>query len=249
MGKLDQKIALITGGTTGIGLATAKLFLKEGAQVVVTGQNPANVTAAQKELGSDALAVASDTSNLAEIPKLMEQIRAKHGRIDIVFANAGIGKFQAFDQVDEALYDRIFNVNVKGLYFTVQHAARLMPNGGVVLLTGSVAGSKGFGGASVYSATKAAVRSLGRSLAAEMTERKIRVNVISPGPVDTPILRKGGVTPEQAEQMMEGMRQAVPLKRLGQSEEVAEAALYLSSPGAAFVTGIELLVDGGIVGL
>lgn len=249
MGKLDNKIALITGGSTGIGLATAKLFMKEGAQVIVTGQNAANVAAAQKELGSAALALASDTSNLAEIAKLMEQVRAKYGRIDILFANAGIGKFMPIDQMDEATYDRIFNINVKGLYFTAQHAARLMPDGGVILLTASVASSKGFPGASVYSATKAAVRSLGRSFAAELVGRNIRVNTISPGPVDTPIMGKLGLTPQHAKQVMDGMVQTVPMKRIAQSEEIAEAALYLASPAAAYVTGVELFVDGGLVGL
>jgi NAD(P)-dependent dehydrogenase (short-subunit alcohol dehydrogenase family) len=247
MGKLDGKIALITGGTTGIGLATAKLFLKEGAQVVVTGRSAENIAAAQKELGAGALAVQSDTSKLADIKKLMEQIRTKYGRIDMLFANAGVGKFSPLEQVDEAFYDNLFAVNVKGLYFTVQQAAPLIPDGGAILLNASVASQKGFPGSSVYAATKAAVRSFGRTLAAELAPRRVRVNTISPGPVDTPIFKNGGFSPEDAAKILQEFAQGVPLKRHAEPQEIAQAALFLLSSDASYVVGAELFVDGGIV--
>jgi NAD(P)-dependent dehydrogenase (short-subunit alcohol dehydrogenase family) len=249
MGKLDGKIALITGGTTGIGVATAKLFQKEGAQVIVTGQSAGNVAAVQKELGAGALALQSDTSKLADIRKLMEQIRAKYGRIDIVFANAGIAKFVPLDQVDEAFYDSLFAVNVKGLYFTIQQAVPLMPDGSAILLNASVVSQKGFPGGSVYAATKAAVRSFGRSLAADLLPRRIRVNTISPGPIDTPILGKGGLPQEEVNKLKDGMAQSVPMKRMGQAEDIAKGALFLCSDDAAYVLGVELFVDGGLTGL
>ena len=246
MNKLQGKIALITGGTTGIGMATAKLFQTEGATVVVTGTTPANVAAAQKELGASATAIQSDTSKLADIDSLMNQIRKKHARIDILFANAGVGAFAPVEQVTEDAFDRIFNINVKGLYFTVQRALPLMPDGGAILLNASVASKKGMPGGSVYSATKAAVRSFGRTLANELSARRIRVNTISPGPIDTPILSKTGLPPEAVQQMTANMAQSVALKRMGRPEEVAHAALFLVSDDASYVLGTELFVDGGL---
>ena len=246
MNKLQNKVALITGGTTGIGLATAKLFQTEGATVVVTGQSAANVAAAQKELGASATAIQSDTSKLADIDALMKQIRDKHKRVDIVFANAGVGAFSPIGQFDEAAFDRMFNINVKGLYFTVQKALPLMPDGGAILLNASVASIKGMAGGSIYSATKAAVRALGRNLGVELAPRGIRVNVISPGPVETPIFGKLGLPPEVAQQVQEHMIQSVALRRLGRPEEIAQAALFLASADASFVLGVELFVDGGV---
>ncbi len=246
MDKLKGKIALITGGTTGIGLATAKLFQSEGAQVVITGTNPATIASAQKELGDAALVVRSDASKLSDIDDLMNQIRAKHGRIDIVFANAGVGAFAPVDKVDEKMFDWMFSINVKGLFFTVQKALPLMPDGGAILLNASVASKKGTPGASVYSGTKAAVRSFGRTLANELTPRRIRVNTISPGPVDTPIFDKSGLPLEVKEELLKGMTQQVGLKRIGKPEEIAAAALFLVSDDASYVVGTELFVDGGL---
>jgi NAD(P)-dependent dehydrogenase (short-subunit alcohol dehydrogenase family) len=246
MGKLDGKIALITGGSTGIGLATAKLFQTEGARVIVTGSKPETVAAAQKELGPKALAVVSDTSKLSDISALIETVKSKHGHIDILFANAGVGGFQPIDEVTESSFDRIFDINVKGLFFTIQAALPLIQSGGAILLTSSVAGKKGFSGASIYSATKAAVRSFGRTLAAELAPRGIRVNTLSPGPVDTPIFSKGGGNVDEMKQQFASM---LALKRLGTSEEMARAALYLCSDDSSFVVGAELFADGGLAEL
>ena len=249
MGKLDGKIALITGGSTGIGLASAILFQKEGAQVIVTGRNADAIAAAQKELGPGALVVASDTSKLTDISSLVGQIKEKFGRIDIVFANAGIAKFQSFGDVDESSFDQQFNINVKGLYFTVQAALPLIPQGGSVLLNASVVSRKGFPDASVYSATKAAVRSFGRTLATELAPRGIRVNTISPGPIMTPIFGKTGLSDEAIKQMQQGMSGSVALKRMGEPDEMARAALFLVSDDASYVVGAELFADGGLAEL
>ena len=243
MGKLEGKIALITGGSTGIGLATAKLFQAEGAKVVVTGSKTETVAAAQKELGPKALGVVSDTSKLSDIAALIETVKAKYGHIDILFANAGIGGFQPIDEVTESSFGRIFDVNVKGLFFTIQGALPLMQGGGAILLTSSVAGRKGFAGSSVYAASKAAVRSFGRTLANELAPRGIRVNTLSPGPIDTPIFGKGGGDTEGMKQQFASM---LALKRLGTAEEMARAALYFCSDDSSFVVGAELIADGGL---
>jgi NAD(P)-dependent dehydrogenase (short-subunit alcohol dehydrogenase family) len=249
LSKLDGKVALITGGTSGIGLATAELFQKEGAQVVVTGSRAAGVKQAQETLGAKALALQADASKLGDTANLVEQIRAKFGRIDILFANAGIAEFMPFDQVKEDFFDSQFDTNVKGLFFTVQAALALIPDGGTILLNASVASKKGFPGASVYSATKAAVRSFGRTLATELAARGIRVNTLSPGPVSTPIFARSGMPPEAIEQIQHGMAQGVALKRMGRPEEIAQTALFLVSADASFVNGIELFADGGLAEL
>src|SRR5580658_6985516 len=249
MGKLDGKIALITGGSTGIGLATAKLFQSEGAQVVITGRNAGGIAAAQKELGSGAVAIASDTSELKDIAGLIETIRQKFGRIDTLFANAGIARFQPFGEITESFFDEHFNINVKGLFFTVQAALPLVPSGGSVLLTASVASRKGFSSSSVYAATKAAVRSFGRTLATELAPRGIRVNTLSPGPIDTPLFDKMGLTEGAIAQTQERMTQGTALKRMGTSEEIARTALFLSSDDASLIVGVELFADGGLAEL
>jgi NAD(P)-dependent dehydrogenase (short-subunit alcohol dehydrogenase family) len=249
MGKLDGKIALITGGSTGIGLATAKLFQQEGAQVIVTGRNAGAIAAAQKELGPAALAIASDTSKLNDITTLIDTIRQKFGRIDILFANAGIARFQPFGEIEESFFDEHFNINVKGLFFTVQAALPLIPSGGSILLTASVVSKKGFPASSVYAATKAAVRSFGRTLATELAPRGIRVNTLSPGPIETPLFDKMGLPADAVGQMRERFGESVALKRLGTVDEMARAALYLSSDDASYVVGAELFADGGLAEL
>jgi NAD(P)-dependent dehydrogenase (short-subunit alcohol dehydrogenase family) len=248
MAKLDGKIALISGGASGIGAATAKLFQSEGATVIVTGSSQASADAAKAALpGVEALA--SDAADIAATKALVDQVVAKHGRIDVLFVNAGIAKFAPIDQVDEAHFDSQFDVNVKGAYFLIKHAVPAIPDGGAIILTASVAGAGGgLGGGSVYGATKAALRSMGRTLAREFVGRNIRVNTISPGPIDTPILEKNGFTPAQKAAFLEGAKARIPLGRPGASEEVAAAALYLAAD-ATYTTGAELFVDGGLIDL
>ena len=246
MSKLQGKIALITGGTTGIGLATAKAFQQEGATVIITGRSADTIATAQQELGPKAVAIRSDTSKLADIDQLIEQVRARFGRIDILFANAGIARFADLESSSEELFDEQFNINVKGLYFTVQKALPLIPNGGSILLTSSVVSKKGMPSTSIYSATKAAVRSFGRTLANELAGRGIRVNTISPGPIETPIFGKTQMSPEMQAQFRETISQTVALKRLGNADEVARTAVFLASPDASFILGTELFVDGGM---
>ena len=203
----------------------------------------------KKELGPGALGIVSDTSKLADIKNLIAQIKEKFGRIDIVFANAGIAKFQPFGEIEESFFDEHFDINVKGLYFTVQAALPLIPQGGTVLLTASVVDKKGFPATSVYSATKAAVRSFGRTLATELAPRGIRVNTLSPGPIVTPIFGKTGLTEEAVKEMQTGMAGSVALKRMGESDEMARAALFLVSDDASYVVGAELFADGGLAEL
>jgi NAD(P)-dependent dehydrogenase (short-subunit alcohol dehydrogenase family) len=248
-GRLKGKIALITGGTTGIGFATAQLFQKEGAQVIVTGRNPKTVEDAQHALGPEALAVAADASNLAETDALMKIVAEKFGRLDVLFANAGVTQFSPIEQVDESFFDRHFDLNVKGLYFTVKKSLGLMSDGGAVLLNASVASRKGFAGASIYSATKAAVRSFGRTLAAELAPRRIRVVTISPGPVATALFSKLEMPKEAADAVAAGWAAGVALKRMGQPEEIARLALFLASDEASFITGTEVFADGGLAEL
>ncbi len=248
-GRLKGKIALITGGTTGIGFATAELFQKEGAQVIVTGRNPKTVEAAQKALGPKSLGVASDASNLADTDELMKTVAEKFGRLDILFANAGVTQFAPVEQVDEAFFDRHFDVNVKGLFFTVKKSLGLLSDGGAVLLNASVASRKGFAGASIYSATKAAVRSFGRTLAAELAPRRIRVVTVSPGPVDTDLFSKLEMPKEAADAIAAGWAAGVALKRMGRPEEIARLALFLASDEASFITGTEVFADGGLAEL
>jgi NAD(P)-dependent dehydrogenase (short-subunit alcohol dehydrogenase family) len=239
-GKLAGKVAVITGGSTGMGLATAKRFVAEGAYVFITGRRQAELDAAVKEIGSNVTAVQGDVSNLADLDRLYATVRREKGGLDIVYANAGIGEWVAFPDVTLDHFDRIIGVNVKGTLFTVQKALPLLRDGGAVLMTGSVAGSKGFDNFTVYNASKAAVRSFARTWASELKGRKIRVNVLSPGPIDTPIL---GPLPKEA---IAQFAASVPLGRIGRADEIATAALFLASDDSSFVNGIELFVDGGM---
>ena len=246
MAKLDGKVALITGGTTGIGEATARLFQAEGATVVATGANPDGLDKARAALPGVEV-VLSDQSDPAASQALADDVAARHGRIDILFVNAGVAAFSPLDQLTEEGFDRQFDINVKGALFAAKAAAPHIPQGGAIVFTASTAASSGMAGASVYSATKAAVRSFARSLGAELAPRGIRVNAISPGPIDTPIFGKGGgLTPEQVEGFKTQIVSQVPLKRIGQADEIAKAVLFLAAD-ATFVTGEEIVAGGGLV--
>ena len=248
MAKLEGKIALISGGTSGIGAATARLFQSEGATVIVTGSSQKSVDAAKAELPGIEVLV-SDATDIAATKALVDQVTARHGRIDVLFVNAGIAKFATIEQVDEAFFDSQFDVNVKGAFFLLKHAVPAIPNGGAIILTSSVAGAGGgLGGGTVYGSTKAALRSFGRTFAKELTPRGIRVNTISPGPIVTPILDKNGFTAAQKDTFIEGAKTRIPLGRTGTVEEVAAAALYLAAD-ATYTTGAELFVDGGLIDL
>ncbi len=244
MAKLAGKIALISGGTTGIGAATAKLFQAEGATVIVTGSNPETLDAARAALPGVEV-IASDAGDTAAAKALVDQVKAKHGRIDVLFVNAGIARFAPIEAVDEAFFDAQFNINVRGAYFLLKHAAPVVSDKGSIILTASVSGvSGGSGGLTVYGATKAALRSFGRTFAVELAPRGVRVNTISPGPIETPIFGKVSLTADQISAFMDGLKAQIPLARVGQSEEVARAALYLAVD-ATYTTGAELFVDGG----
>ncbi|HEX3536278.1 MAG TPA: glucose 1-dehydrogenase [Stellaceae bacterium] len=239
--KLEGKTALITGGSAGIGLATAKQFVEEGAFVYITGRRPRELDAAVTSIGSNVTAIQGDVSNLVDLDRIYAQIGREKGRVDIVFANAGLGDLMPLGSITEEHFDYIFGINVKGLLFTAQKALPLMPNGGTILLTGSIVGIKGFPSFSVYSATKAAVRSFARTRTADLKDRGIRVNVVSPGPIDTPLLNQTFADPDN----MKGLASTVVMGRLGRPEEIAKAATFLASDDASFITGAELFVDGG----
>lgn len=244
-GKLDGKIALVTGGSSGIGLATAELFVKEGAFVYITGRRQSELDMAVKKIGKQVKAIRSDVSNLADLDRLFAQIKQEKGRLDVVFANAGQAKFVPLSDVTEEFYEQTFNTNVKGVLFTVQKALPLIPNGGSIILNGSVVSQKGFANSSVYSATKAAVRSFARTWTTDLKDRKIRVNTISPGPIETPIFDGVGQNEQERAALKANLASTVPLGRMGQPEEIGQAALFLASNDASFVAGAELFVDGG----
>jgi NAD(P)-dependent dehydrogenase (short-subunit alcohol dehydrogenase family) len=248
MGKLDNKIAVITGGTTGIGFATAKLFIEEGAKVIVTGRNPETLDQAKKILGSGADVIAADTSDLTAVEQLFKTIAERYKKIDALFVNAGVAKFVPLAQSTPEIFDEQFNVNVRGAYFTVQHAVPLIADGGAILFTASMVTSIAEPMSSIYSATKAALRSFGRTLAAELAPR-IRVNTVSPGPIETPIFGKLGLSSETIQAFAADMLQRNPMKRIGHVDDVAKAALFLLSDQSAYTTGIELFVDGGMASL
>src|SRR3989440_4948165 len=246
MSKLEGKVAVITGGSSGIGLATAQQFASEGAHVFITGRRQSELDAAVKQIGNNATGIQGDVSNLADLDRLFDTVKKQEGRIDILFANAGGGEFAPLGSITEEHYDKTFSINVKGLLFSVQKALPLFQDGGSIILNASVAGSKGIEAFSVYSATKAAVRSFARTWTTDLKARKIRVNTISPGPIDTPILETTGLPKEELDQLKTNLASAVPLGRMGRADEIAKAALFLASDDSSFITGIELFVDGGM---
>jgi NAD(P)-dependent dehydrogenase (short-subunit alcohol dehydrogenase family) len=243
--KLEGKVALVTGGSSGIGLATAKQFVNEGAYVFVTGRRERELATAVKEIGTNVTGVQGDVSNLGDLDSLFAQIKREKGRLDIVFANAGVARYAPLDSITEELYDSIFDINVKGLLFTVQKALALMPDGAAVILCASIVASKGLSANSVYSATKAAVRSFARTWTTDLKARRIRVNAVSPGSIDTPGLSDLLASSEVGEQRKKLISDAVPLGRFGTPEEIAKAVVFLASDDASYITGTELFVDGG----
>jgi NAD(P)-dependent dehydrogenase (short-subunit alcohol dehydrogenase family) len=238
MKNLDGKIAVITGGNSGIGLATAQRFVAEGAYVFVNDLRQSELDAAVKQIGKNVTGVQGDVSNLADLDRLYATVKQKKGRIDVLFANAGLLEFAPLGAITEAHFDKIFSVNVKGLLFTVQKALPLFQDGGSIILNASAGASKGIEGSSVYSATKVAIRSFARSWTVDLKQRKIRVNAISPGPIDTPML-SGLVHREK------NLVSTVPLGRMGSPDEIAKAVSFLASDDSSYITGIELFVDGG----
>ena len=245
LGKLEGKIALITGGNSGIGLATAKRFVNEGAYVFITGRRKSELDAAVKEIGKNVTAVQGDVANLDDLDRLFAQIKKQKGKLDILFANAGIAKYAQLGTITEELFDSIFNINVKGVLFTVQKALPLLSDGASIILNASVVGSKGFSSNSVYSATKAAVRSFARTWTTDLKERRIRVNAISPGATNTPGLNELLASSETGKERRKMISNAVPLGRLGRPDEIANAVVFLASDDSSYITGAELFVDGG----
>jgi NAD(P)-dependent dehydrogenase (short-subunit alcohol dehydrogenase family) len=245
MGKLDGKVALVTGGNGGIGLATAKRFVSEGAYVFITGRRTEELAAAVKEIGKNVTGVQGDVSKLADLDRLFAQIKREKGKLDIVFANAGVAKYARLGSISEELFDSIFNTNVKGLLFTVQKALPLLRDGASIILNASIVGSKGLPTNSVYSATKAAVRSFARTWTTDLKDRRIRVNAVSPGATDTPGARDLLASSEVGEQRKKMIATVTPLGRFGTPDEIAKAVVFLACDDSSYVTGIELFVDGG----
>ena len=245
MGKLEGKIALITGGNSGIGLATAKQFVSEGAYVFITGRRDADLAAAVREVARNVTGVQGDVSNLGDLDRLFTQIKREKGKLDIVFANAGVATYAPFGRITEDHFDSIFNINVKGLLFTVQKALSLLPDGASIILNASIVASKGLSANSVYSATKAAVRSFARTWTTDLKDRHIRVNAVSPGPIDTVGLNDLVASTGAGEQRLKAISNNVPLGRLGTPDEIAKAVVFLASDDSSYITGTELFVDGG----
>ena len=246
MDKLEGKVAVITGGNSGIGLATAKEFAAQGAQVVISGRDERTLDEMARAFGPDALAVRADVAQLADIDKLFAAVAVKYGRIDVLFVNAGVGKFSPFEEVTETFYDAIVDVNLKGAYFTIQKALPLMTDGASIVLNTSINAHIGMPNSSVYAASKAALLSLARTLSAELVGRNIRVNAISPGPVSTPIYDRLGLPAEVLEQTRQHILSQVPMKRFGRPEEIAKTALFLASSDSSFLLGTEIVADGGM---
>jgi len=247
MRQLDKKVAVITGGSSGIGLATARRFIADGSQVIITGRNQEALDAAVAELGDRAMGIRGDVANLEDLDYVFAEIRKRFGRVDVLFANAGIAPFAPFEAVTEEHFDGLFDVNVRGLFFTVQKALPLFSERASVILNASVVAQSGLANTSIYSATKAAVRSLGRTLAAELSPRGIRVNVVSPGLIATPFWSKVGLSQDEIDAFGEQVVQQTPLRRPGKPEEIAATVAFLASDDASYFTGADLVADGGLI--
>jgi NAD(P)-dependent dehydrogenase (short-subunit alcohol dehydrogenase family) len=246
MKRLEGKVAVVTGGNSGIGLATAKRLQEEGAKVAIAGRSRKTLDDAVRSIGNGVVAVQADVANLTDVDKLYAEVSKKLGKIDVLFVNAGVAKFAPLSETSEDGYDEVFNINIKGAYFTIQKALPFLNDGASIILNTSVVDSKGFEGASAYSATKAALRSLARTAAAELVGRGIRVNAVAPGPIVTPIIERTGLPKEAIDQFEKETVAKVPMKRFGQPEEVAGAVAFLASQDASYITGVEINVDGGL---
>lgn len=249
MARLENKVTVITGGNSGIGLATAKLFKQEGAEVVINARNEKRLAETKEEVGDAFDVLQLDVSKVDELEAFYAQIGEKYGKIDVLFLNAGIGIFQPFEGWDEATFDHLINVNVKGVFFGVQKALPYLAEGASIIINTSISNQMGMAASSVYAASKAAIRSLARTLSTELLPRGIRVNAVSPGPIATPIYSKLGMPQEQLDEFAEGIKQQVPLGRFGSPEEVANTILFFASPESSYVVGTELEVDGGLTNL
>jgi NAD(P)-dependent dehydrogenase (short-subunit alcohol dehydrogenase family) len=246
MSKLAGKVALVTGGNGGLGLATAKRFVAEGATVYISGRRRKELDSAVREIGAGVTALQGDISNLADLDRIFATIREQSVRLDILFANAGVGEFVPLGQITEAHFDRIFDINVKGTVFTVQKAIPLMSAGGTIVINGSMVSIKGMPAFSVYAATKAALRSFARTWSVDLKGSGIRINVVSPGTVITPGYKRSGMSDAQIDQIKEGVAATAPLGRVGTEDEIASAVVFLASDDSSYMTGADLFVDGGV---
>lgn len=246
MGKLNGKVALVTGGNSGIGLATAKQFAVEGAYVFISGRRESNLARAVQEIGENVTSIQGDVSEPADLDRLFSQIKKEKGRLDIVFANAGVARYGQLGEITEELYDSIFETNVKGVLFTVQKALPLLTDGASIILNASIVASKGLPANAIYSASKAAVRSFARTMSTDLKARQIRVNAVSPGPTDTPGFNELVNSSEVGQHRIKMLSSTIPLGRLGRPEEIAKAVTFLASDESSYITGIELFVDGGM---
>jgi NAD(P)-dependent dehydrogenase (short-subunit alcohol dehydrogenase family) len=246
MKRLEGKVAVVTGGNSGIGLATAKRLQDEGARVAIAGRSQKTLDEAGNTLGKDTLAVQADVAKLPDLDKLYAAVSKKLGKIDILFVNAGVANFASFADTSEEVYDKNFDINTKGAFFTIQKALPFLNDGASIVLNTSVAGIKGFETTGSYAATKAALRSFARTAAAELVGRNIRVNTVAPGPIETPIFGRLGLQKSEADEIAKGFASHVPMKRLGQPEEVAGVVAFLASSDASYITGVEINVDGGM---
>ena len=247
--RFKGKVAVVTGGNSGIGLGVAKAYAEEGAKVAITGRNEKSLESAAEEIGKGTLALQSDSGSVAEIERAINKIGEYFGRIDALFVNAGVAKLLPFEKITEEIFDEMVRINMKGVFFTVQTAVPLMPKGSAIVLNGSINGHLGMPGTTVYGASKAAVINMAKTFSAELLEKGIRVNTVSPGPITSSLLARDGVSQEKLQETKNWIQSQIPAKRFGTPEEIAAAVLYLTSSESAFVLGAELIIDGGMATL